>query len=61
MRFYTPKIFKKKPKLINLLVKMVREREKLKEILMYYLKNPEDLDKIEIVEENGEYWIEWGE
>ena len=40
---------------------MEREREKLKEILMYYLKNPEDLDKIEIVEENGEYWIEWGE
>ena len=40
---------------------MVREREQLKGILKYCLKNPEDLDKIEIVEEDGEYWVEWGE
>lgn len=40
---------------------MEREREKLKEVLKYFLKNPEDLDKIRIVEENGEYWVEWEE
>jgi hypothetical protein len=40
---------------------MEREREKLKEILMYCLKNPEDLDKIRIVEEDEEYWVEWEE
>jgi len=40
---------------------MVREKEKLKEILKYCLKDPEDLDKIRIVEEDDEYWVEWGE
>ena len=40
---------------------MKREREKLKEILKYCLKDPEDLDKIRIVEEDGEYWVEWEE
>ena len=34
---------------------MKREREKLKEILKFCLKNPEDLGKIRIVEEEGEY------
>ena len=41
--------------------KMEREREKLREILKYCLKNPADLDKIRIVEEDGEYWVEWEE
>ena len=32
---------------------MKREREKLKEILKYCLKDPGDLNKIRIVEEEG--------
>jgi len=42
---------------------MVKEmkRERLKSILKGYLENPEDLEKIRVVEEDGEYWVEWEE
>jgi len=40
---------------------MVKEmkREKLKSILKDLLKDPKDLDRIRIVEEDGEYWVEF--
>lgn len=37
------------------------KREKLKSILKDYLENPEDLEKIRVVEEDGEYWVEFAE
>ena len=35
--------------------------EKLKNVLKHYLKDPEDLDRITIVEKDGEHWIVWEE
>jgi len=37
------------------------EKERLKSILKDFLKDPKDLDRIRIVEEDGEYWVEWEE
>jgi len=37
------------------------KREKLKSILKDLLRDPKDLDRIRIVEEDGEYWVEWEE
>ncbi len=34
-------------------------RKRLIDILKDFITKPEDLNKIRVVEENGEHWVEW--